>query len=68
MSERNKNDVNGDELYLNGDLPEFFHLDDGDDSDVGNYIDGREGKSTVRMVVGLTLPKEKSDWWKRTNS
>ncbi|MCH2023176.1 MAG: hypothetical protein MK207_11925 [Saprospiraceae bacterium] len=50
------------ELYEENLIPEFYHLDDGDDGDVGNYKDGRKGKSSVKRIGGLTVGN--SSYWK----
>ena len=50
------------ELYEENLIPEFFHLDDGDDGDVGNYKDGRKGKSSVKRIGGLTVGT--TSYWK----
>ena len=50
------------ELYEENLIPEFYHLDDGDDGDVGNYKDGRKGKSSVKRIGGLTVGN--TSYWK----
>ncbi len=57
--------ISGSELVNMGVLPNNFHLDDGDNGDVGNYIDGRKGESSIKRIGGLSVPKNKTDWWKR---
>lgn len=58
IKELRKVGISGSELVQLGLLPKNYHLDDGDDGDVGYYIDGRKGKSTVRRIGGLSVPSE----------
>ena len=50
------------ELYDNNEIPEFFHLYDGDAGDVGNYKDGRKGKSSSKRIGGISVGN--TDYWK----
>ena len=50
------------ELYEANLIPEFYHLDDGDDGDVGYYKDGRKGKSSIKMIGGLSVST--TNYWK----
>lgn len=58
IKELRKGGINGSELVKMGLLPKNYHLDDGNDGDVGYFIDGRKGKSTVKRIGGLSVPSE----------
>ena len=58
IKELRKGGISGSELVKMGLLPEYYYLDDGNDGDVGYYIGGRKGKSTVKRIGGLSVPSE----------
>ena len=65
IKELRKGGISGSELVRLGILPKNYHLDDGNDGDVGDYINGRKGKSTVKRIGGLSVPSEPTNWWKK---
>lgn len=56
IKELRKGGISGSELVKMGLLPKNYHLDDGDDRDVGYYIDGRKGKSNENEIERLGVP------------